>query len=81
MMYVIVFLLSFMVNCFYALYVLNVSHGKTLLAAIFGECVVLCGAIITINYVKDNLLLIPLIVGGFLGTLLSVKISELFKND
>jgi hypothetical protein len=78
-MYAVVFLLSFMVNCFYALYVLNVSNGKILFAAIFGECVVLCGALITINYIKDNLLLIPLIAGGFLGTLLSVKISNLFK--
>ena len=80
MMYVVVFILSFCVNLFYALYVMNVAKRKLFMAAIFGELVVLCGAFITINYVKDNFLLVPLIGGGFLGTLLSVKISELFKR-
>jgi len=67
------------VNCFYALYVLNVSNGRIVIAAVFGELVVLCGAVITINYIDNHWLLAPLIAGGFLGTLASLKISNLFN--
>ena len=73
MMYVLIALLSFCINLFYALYVKNLISGKIIFAAIFGECVVLFGAIATINYVENHYYLIPLVIGGFLGTIASAK--------
>jgi hypothetical protein len=79
MSYVIIFCISFSVNFFYAMYVKYLSQEKMIRAAIFGECIVVAGAINIISYVNNHWLLIPAVIGGFIGTLLTNKISAFLK--
>lgn len=79
MMYVAVFCVSFFVNFFYAMYVKSINENKLLKAAIYGECIVGAGALITINYVHNHWFLVPSLIGGFVGTLLTHKICSLLN--
>jgi hypothetical protein len=75
----IVLLSTFAVGVLYSVYVKALASNKMLKAAIFGELVVICGAITTINYVDDIIYLIPAVVGGFVGTLLTNPICKLLR--
>lgn len=79
MMYVVIFILSFCINFLYAMYVKSISKDQMWMAAIYGEVYVLINAVIVINYVSDPYFLIPLISGGFLGTILTKKICSLLN--
>lgn len=79
--FLLIAVLGFVLNLIYALYVRTLAEGKTLMAAIFSETVVFVGAVSTINYVENHLLIIPLIIGGFFGTLSSDKVLAYIKKD
>lgn len=67
---------TFLVGVVYALYVKFLAENKMLKAAIYGELIVILGAFATINYVHNNWYIIPAVIGGFLGTLYSTKLSK-----
>lgn len=75
----LVFISAFLVNFLWACYVKQIGKSKMLRAAIYGELIVICGAISTINFINNQLYLIPMIVGGFAGTLLTNKLCRLLK--
>ena len=69
MMYLYVFIVSYFVNIFYAVYIIELGNNKLLKAALFGELLVLAGAFNIINYTQNKWYLIPVVLGGFLGTI------------
>lgn len=79
-MIILVFLLSFVSNFLYAWYVQSIGANQMLKAALLGEAIVITGAVVVINYVKDPFYLIPMVAGGFLGTLLTNKILKLWNK-
>lgn len=79
--YVFVLILSFVNNVLLAFYIKYVSEDSMFRGAVFGESIMVCGAFLTINYVKDNYLLIPLIIGGFLGTYYSRRIKNFIDKN
>lgn len=76
---IIVAISTFVLGVLYSVYIKALSENKMLRAALFGELVVLCGAVTTVNYVENHWYLIPAIIGGFLGTLLTNGIVKLLK--
>lgn len=68
---ILVFFASFAVNFFNARYIKYIAEKKILKAAIYSELVVLAVSITTINYIDNYWYIIPMIIGGFAGTLLS----------
>lgn len=68
---IVVFVASLAVNFLNARYIKYVAEKKMLRAAIYSELVVLAASITTINYVHNFWYIIPMIIGGFLGTILS----------
>ena len=76
---IVVFFSAFFVNYLNAMYMKKVAVNKMLAAAIYGEMVVLAAAIVTINYIGSHWMLLPAIIGGFLGTLLTNKITKLLN--
>ena len=77
---VLVFISALVVNIFWANYIQFAAEKKMLKAAIYGELIMICGAVISYNYIHDLRLLIPAILGGFIGTLYSEKLKKLFKR-
>lgn len=72
--------ISFIANFLWFFYIKNVSESAGWKAAIFGELIVLCGCLVTYDFVKDIWLTVPMIIGGFFGTWLSPKIIKFFKK-
>lgn len=70
---------SFICNMLWAFYIKAVSEEKMLKSAVFGEMIVGAGALSTYLYVNDPWMIIPMLVGGFLGTLTSKQTKKLFK--
>lgn len=68
---ILVFFASLAVNFLNARYIKYVAENKILKAAIYSELVVIATSIATINYVSNIWYLIPMIIGGFIGTVLS----------
>ncbi len=62
---------SFAVNFLNARYIKYIAENKILKAAIYSELVVLAYSITTFTYVHNFLYIIPMIIGGFAGTILS----------
>lgn len=68
---IVVFAASFAVNFLNARYIKYVAEKKMLRAAVYSELVVVATSVVTINYIHNLFYLIPMIIGGFAGTLLS----------
>lgn len=73
MWFVIIFIIDLLVAFAWGKCVKAVSNNKPLEAALWSAFISASGAITIISYNKDNLLIIPAIVGGGVGTYLSVR--------
>ena len=54
-------------------YIAAVAAHRPALAALLSVGIILCGAFVTVAYVRDRRQLLPAAVGGFVGTYLSVR--------
>jgi len=70
---ILILVLSFLINFSYAQYIKNVTKSNPFKAILFGEFVTIAMAINVINYVDNHYYLIPVIIGGSIGTYISVK--------
>lgn len=61
-----------LVDVCWAKYFLSVKDHKPFPSAFWGSMIVLFGALTTLNYVHDSLMLIPAVLGGFVGSYLTV---------
>lgn len=67
-----VFLASLAVNVLWVMCVQKVQARKPFSAAMCGELTYVLTAFITVKYVNDVVFLVPAILGGFVGTYLTV---------
>lgn len=72
---------SFISNILWAFYIKYVAESSRLKAAIFGEMILVTGAVVTYNYIHNLWLLIPIVIGGFLGTFFNEDIKQFFGID
>lgn len=72
---------SFTSNVLWAFYIKYVAEASRLKAAIFGELILCSGAFVTYSYIHNVWILIPIVVGGFLGTYFNEDIKRLLKID
>jgi hypothetical protein len=67
----IVFVATLLVDFSWSMYIRSLAQNKTFNAACWSAFITLAGGITVIAYNEDHRLLIPAIVGGFIGTYLS----------
>lgn len=70
-----VFSFAFAINFAYANYVKNVTRSKWLKAAALGEVVTILMFCNIANYVENNWYIIPVVIGGFMGTYLNQRLN------
>lgn len=74
---VIKWIIVFVVTCIYdilcTLYLKKVHEGKAFLGATYSSLIYLISALVIIEYTSDKLLIIPAVVGGFVGTYFTIK--------
>lgn len=68
-----VFLATLVTDSLWALYLMRVADKKPLLAASYGTLIHMLTAFTVISYTENYLYIIPLLLGSFVGTYLTVK--------
>lgn len=70
---IVVFFLSIALDWLWAKYIQSTSDGKRLAAATYSAMIAAWGGLLSIEYIANNWLLIPMVLGYFVGTYISVK--------
>lgn len=74
---IIVMVLVFLVDMFYALWARRVAEGRPLSASIYSVAIYICSVTAFTGILEiSNLLIIPGIIGAFLGTYITVLIDN-----
>jgi len=66
--WIIVFIVDFVVDFAWSMYIRSLAKNKSLQAAGWSAFISLAGGITCIAYIDNNWLLIPAVVGGAIGT-------------
>lgn len=74
--WVLVFLAVFVYDVVYVLFLQNTADKNPAKAAMFSSLLYMMGAYVVISYTASNILLIPAVIGGALGTYITVKWSK-----
>jgi hypothetical protein len=64
----------------WTVYFMKVEERKSIAAGIWSASIMLAGAVVTTNYVEDKSLLIPALIGAFIGTAGTVEYKKKRKN-
>lgn len=72
----IAFSAMFALDFVWTFYTKYVVQKKALLAAAYAGGLVLCNAVVTISYIDDHWLLIPVILGALAGTGIGVRLHS-----
>jgi len=70
---VIVFFVSAAVDAVWAKYIATAAQGRAFAAAIWSSVIVGCGSFVTLEYVFNKWMIIPAVIGGFVGTYAMIK--------
>lgn len=65
---ILIFMLMFIVDIFFALYTLSVTRGRALAASCSAAMILLFNGIVTVQYVDKPVLLLCAVAGAFAGT-------------
>ncbi len=69
----LVLVATLVTDALWALYMIKVTAKAPFLAASYGSLIHILTAFTVISYTKNYLYLIPLVIGSFIGTYLTVK--------
>jgi len=77
--YIITFLALFVTDVINTLYIKAINKEQPLLASFWAMVVTLAASVAVINYTRDNTMLIPALLGAFVGTYVGMKLKP--KNE
>lgn len=73
MNYVLVFFAAMLTDWLWATYIAHTAAKNAIQAALWSGVLMLVGAYVTLSYLEDWRMLIPAVIGGMIGTYISVK--------
>lgn len=71
--YVLVFFAAMATDWLWATYIAQTAAKNAIKAALWSGVLMLVGAYVTLSYLEDWRMLIPAVIGGMIGTYISVK--------
>lgn len=74
--FILVFLAMTIADICWTLYFIKIDERKSVAAGIWGSAIYLCGAFGVMSYTQDKTLIIPAIIGSFVGTYLTVEYKK-----
>ena len=77
--YIITFLALFVTDVINTLYIKAINKEQPLRASFWAMVVTLAASVAVINYTRDNTMLIPALLGAFVGTYVGMKLKH--KNE
>lgn len=69
----IVLIVSYAADWVWAAYIMHTSNGRIISASLYSGVIILMGAFVTKSYIEDTTMIVPAVIGGMLGTAMSVK--------
>lgn len=75
-LFVIVFFVALNLDFLRCKYIKAINDSKALKAAMLNSLIVASSFFIAANYFSNKMIVIPILVGGFIGTFLSVKNNQ-----
>jgi uncharacterized membrane protein YfcA len=73
------FFALFFVDIGYVLYMQNVQKRKKIVASTFATSIFILNSVVIINFTENKTLLIPAIIGAFVGTYVGMIIED-YRN-
>lgn len=73
---IVVFLVAALVDAVWAKYIESASAGRAGEAAGWSAAILICGSLITIEYIGNHWLIVPSVLGGVTGTYLTIKYGK-----
>ena len=61
-------------------YFIKINERKSIAAGVWGSLIYICGAFGVLSYTKDKTLIIPAVLGAFIGTYLTVEYKKKKEN-
>jgi hypothetical protein len=74
--WIIIFFLDMFISYTWATSVQAISNKKAMKAALWSSALSLAGAVSIISFTENRWLIIPAVIGGAIGTYLSVKFNK-----
>jgi hypothetical protein len=74
--WIAVFLILAVADVCWTYYFIKISERKSVEAGIWGSAIYLCSAFGILSYTEDRTLVIPAVLGSFLGTYLTVEYKK-----
>ena len=71
--FLLVVALMTIVDMCWAKYTMEMQRRHATLAGLWSVGIMLCGSLVTVNYIDDKTLIIAAAIGAFLGTYLTVR--------
>ena len=78
--YVITFFAIFFLDIVNAWYIKAISEDRAVVASLWAVFVTLASCVAIINYTRDNMMIIPALVGAFVGTYVGIIIKKSHSN-
>ncbi len=76
MEYIITFLSLFFIDAVNAFYIDALNSDRKIVASLWASILTVLGCIAVINYVNNHIMLIPAILGAFIGTYVGMKLRN-----
>ena len=80
-MFIGVFLAMMITDIMWAKYTLAVAFLNPFLAGIYSAVIILMGAVTVVAYVEDRYMLIPAMLGAFVGTYYTIKRARDYEEE
>jgi tryptophan-rich sensory protein len=74
--YIITFTALFITDVVNTLYIKSINEEQPLAASLWAVVLTLAASVAVINYTRDNIMLIPALLGAFVGTYVGMKIKN-----
>lgn len=72
---IVVFTVAAAVDAVWTQYIQAAARGKPLAAAIWSAMTILCGSFVTVEYIANKWMILPAVLGGFVGTYAMMKFN------
>lgn len=80
MEYILIFIATIVVDVAWTLYLIKVEERKAIQSGIWAVVIYLLGALVVLSYSTNHLLLIPAVIGSFIGTAATVWYKKRKEN-
>ena len=78
--FILVFIAMALADVCWTFYFIKIDERKSIAAGIWGSAIYLCGAFGVLSYTEDRTLIIPAILGAFVGTYLTIEYKKKKEN-